>query len=68
VNLGLADVVWESELTPERLAGAIDRAWRARSAARPVVALDGAARTADLVAALAITVAPELGPDPEIAR
>jgi predicted glycosyltransferase len=68
VNLGLAEVVWESELTPERLAGAIDRAWGARSAARPVVALDGAVRTADLVAALAMTMAPEPGPDPETVR
>jgi predicted glycosyltransferase len=67
VNLGLAEVVWESELTPQRLAGAIDRAWRARSAARPAVALDGAARTAELVAACAAAV-PGLGPGPEIAR
>ena len=68
VNLGLAEVVWESELTPQRLAGAIDRAWRARSAARPALALDGAARTADLVAACATAAVPGLGPGPEIAR
>jgi predicted glycosyltransferase len=67
VNLGLAEVVWESELTPERLAGAIDRAWRTRSAARPALALDGAARTAELVADCAAAV-PGLGPGPEIAR
>ena len=62
VNLGLAEVVWESELTPRTLAGAIDRAWHARSAPRPTLALDGAARTADLVAALAATAAPAPGP------
>src|SRR5690606_14814613 len=62
VNLGLAEVVWESELTPRTLAGAIDRAWHARSAPRPTLALDGAARTADLVATLAATAAPAPGP------
>jgi predicted glycosyltransferase len=67
VNLGLAEVVWESELTPQRLAGAIDRAWGARSAARPALALDGAARTAELVAGLATTAPSGLGPGPEIA-
>lgn len=59
VDLGLAEVVWESELTPRNLAGAVDRAWRARSRPRPALALDGAARTADLVAELAAAPAPE---------
>jgi predicted glycosyltransferase len=66
--LGLAAVVWESELTPRRLAGAIDRAWRARTAGRPALALDGAARTADLVADLARAAPPDLGAGPEVAR
>jgi predicted glycosyltransferase len=66
--LGLAAVVWESELTPRRLAGAIDRAWRARTAGRPALALDGAARTADLVAGLARASPPDLGAGPEVAR
>src|ERR687892_623450 len=60
VKLGLAEVVWESELTPRTLAGAIDRACQSRSARRPVFALDGAARSADLVTALAATPAPDL--------
>jgi predicted glycosyltransferase len=68
VNLGLAEVVWESELTPWSLAGAIDRAWRGRTAGRPTLALDGAARTADLVAALARALPPGLGAGPEVSR
>jgi predicted glycosyltransferase len=68
VYLGLAAVVWESELTPRRLAGAIDRAWRARTAGRPALALDGAARTADLVAGFARASPPDLGAGPEVAR
>jgi predicted glycosyltransferase len=68
VNLGLAEVVWESELTPRTLAGAIDRVWRARSVRMPGFALDGAARTADLVTALAAEPAPELTVAPEIVR
>jgi predicted glycosyltransferase len=67
VKLGLAEVVWESELTPQTLAGAIDRAWRARSGQAPAFALDGAARTADLVTALAATPAPDLTAAPESA-
>jgi predicted glycosyltransferase len=65
VNLGLAEVVWESELTPRTLAGAIDRAWRARPVPRPVFRLDGAERTADLVAALAAMPAPDPMAAPE---
>ena len=68
VKLGLAEVVWESELTPRTLAGAIDRACQSRSARRPVFALDGAARTAELVTALAATPAPDLTTAPEIVR
>jgi predicted glycosyltransferase len=68
VYLGLAEVVWESELTPRSLAGAIDRAWRARPAGRPALALDGAARTADLVAALASASPPDAAAGPEVAR
>jgi predicted glycosyltransferase len=68
VNLGLAEVVWESELTPGTLAGAIDRAWRNRPHRAPAVALDGAARTADLVAALAATPPPDLTTAPESVR
>jgi predicted glycosyltransferase len=67
VKLGLAEVVWESELTPQTLAGAIDRAWRARPGQAPGFALDGAARTADLVTALAATPAPDLAAAPESA-
>jgi predicted glycosyltransferase len=68
VNLGLAEVVWESELTPRTLAGAIDRAWRARRGRAPALALDGAARTADLVTTLAATPAPDLAVTPETLR
>ena len=68
VNLGLAEAVWESELTPRALAGAIDRARRARPGGRPAFALDGAGRTADLVAALAATPAPDLTAAPESVR
>src|SRR5918996_584374 len=68
VKLGLAEVVWESELTPRTLAGAIDRACQSRSARRPVFALDGAARSAELVTALAATPAPDLTTAPEIVR
>jgi predicted glycosyltransferase len=68
VKLGLAEVVWESELTPETLAGAIDRAWRRRPHRAPGVALDGATRTAELVAALAATPPPDLTTAPETVR
>jgi predicted glycosyltransferase len=66
VDLGLAEAVWESELMPRTLAGAIDRAWRVRFARRPAFALDGAARSADLVAALAGMAPPEPAAGPEI--
>ena len=68
VKLGLAEVVWESGLTPRTLAGAIDRAWRSRPDQALAVALDGAARTADLVSALAATLPPDLTTAPESVR
>ena len=68
VKRGLAEVVWESELTPRALAGAIDRARRATPVGRPAFVLDGAGRTADLVAALAATPAPDLTAAPESVR
>jgi predicted glycosyltransferase len=58
LELGLAEAVWESGLTPRRLASAIDRAARPRSSEWPALALDGGARTARLVAACAATSAP----------
>ena len=67
VDLGFAEVVWESELTPQALAGAIDRAWRTRPGRRPELRLDGAARSADLVAALAATRRP-IRPPLRVAR
>jgi predicted glycosyltransferase len=61
VKLGLAEAVWESELSPQTLASAVDRARRSRSVRTRGLALDGAARTADLVAALAAAPgAPEI--------
>jgi predicted glycosyltransferase len=68
VDLGFAEVVWESELTPQALAGAVDRAWRTRPVRRPELRLDGAARSADLVAALAATPVPDPIAAPEVAR
>jgi predicted glycosyltransferase len=68
VQLDLAEVVWESELTPRTLAGAIDRAWRARPVRAPAIRLDGAEHSADLVARLAATPAPDLTPAPETVR
>jgi predicted glycosyltransferase len=68
VQLGFAEVVWESELTPQALAGAIDRAWRTQPALRPALRLDGAARSAELVAAIAATPAPDPTAAPEVAR
>jgi predicted glycosyltransferase len=68
VDLGLAEAVWESGLTPQTLAGAIDRAWRSRRIRRPALALDGAARAADLVSALAASPAPDLPDAPETPR
>jgi predicted glycosyltransferase len=67
VQLGFAEVVWESELTPQALAGAIDRAWRTRPVRMPGLRLDGAARSADLVAALAAMPAPDRTAAPEAA-
>jgi predicted glycosyltransferase len=68
VKLGLAEVVWESELTPRALAGAIDRAWRVRRVRGLALALDGAARTADLVTTLAALPTPDLAVTPETLR
>jgi predicted glycosyltransferase len=67
VELGLAEAVWESGLTPRRLASAIDRAARPRLSEWPVFALDGGAQTARLVAAWAATSAPEDAGCPEVA-
>jgi predicted glycosyltransferase len=66
VKLGLAEVVWESELTPPRLAGAIDRASRRRGHRWPDLALDGATRTAALVAGCLAAPAPEPASGPEV--
>jgi predicted glycosyltransferase len=55
VQLGLAEVVWESELTPQVLAGAIDQAIQRRPEPWPSLALDGAAQTARLIAEWAAT-------------
>ncbi len=57
-SLGLAEAVWESELTASSLARAIDAAYRRPVAAGPgleraALNLDGAAATARLVMALA---------------
>jgi predicted glycosyltransferase len=65
VQLGLAEVVWESGLTPQRLAGAVDRAFRRLPGAWPDVALDGGLRTARLVARWAAAPAPREGAGPE---
>ena len=66
VKLGLAQVVWESDLTPHRLAGAIDRASRRRAHRWPTLALDGATRTAGLVAGCMAAPAPEPAARPEV--
>jgi predicted glycosyltransferase len=66
VELGLAEAVWESELTPRMLAGAIDRASRRRLHEWPALALDGSARTARLVARCAAAPAPESSAGPEV--
>jgi predicted glycosyltransferase len=65
VQLGLAEVVWESGLTPQRLAGAVDRAFGRLPGAWPDVALDGGLRTARLVARWAAAPAPREGAGPE---
>jgi predicted glycosyltransferase len=61
VELDLAEVIREIELSPQTLARAVDRAWRARPVRTTGFALDGAGRAADLVAALA-----SLGPRPDL--
>jgi predicted glycosyltransferase len=66
VKLGLAEAVWESELSPQTLASAVDRARRSRSVRTRGLALDGAARTAGLVAALATAPGAGLAAAPEI--
>jgi predicted glycosyltransferase len=55
---GLAEVVWESELTPSTLARAIDQAADRPAAALRPLDLDGAAASARLIAALAAQAAP----------
>lgn len=55
---GLAEVVWESELTPSTLAQAIDRAANRRAAEASALDLDGAATSARLIAELAGSAAP----------
>jgi predicted glycosyltransferase len=52
-RLGLAEVIGESELSPPALAGAVDRALDAPRPAAHAFALDGAERSADLIARLA---------------
>jgi predicted glycosyltransferase len=68
LELGLAEVVWESGLTPRRLASAIDRASRPRSSEWPALALDGGARAARLVASYAARSAPQDFGPPEVPR
>jgi predicted glycosyltransferase len=65
VQLGLAEVVWESDLTPQRLAAAIDRACQRSMDRWPSLALDGAAETARRVAEW-VAVPPEAS-DREVA-
>lgn len=55
---GLAEVVWESELTPSTLARAIDQAAGRPAAGGLPLDLDGAATSARLIAALAAQAAP----------
>ncbi len=52
-SLGLAETVWEAELTPSNLARAIDRAVSQPAAGRLALDLEGAGRSARLIAALA---------------
>ena len=56
--LGLAETVWESELTPSSLARAIDRAASSPREGRPALDLDGAATSARLVTDVAAREAP----------
>ncbi|MGH6898596.1 MAG: glycosyltransferase family protein [Geminicoccaceae bacterium] len=67
VELGLAEAVWESGLTPRRLAGAIDRACQRRPSEWPALALNGAERTARLVADWATASAAQDIARPEVA-
>jgi predicted glycosyltransferase len=55
---GLAEIVWESELTPSSLAQAIDGVMSRAATHRPPLDLAGAATSARLVAALAGQAAP----------
>jgi predicted glycosyltransferase len=57
-KLGLAEIVWESELTPSSLARAIDRVASSPPEVRPALDLDGAATSARLLAELAAREAP----------
>jgi predicted glycosyltransferase len=57
-RLGLAEIVWESELTPSSLARAIDRVASSPPEGRPALDLDGAATSARLLAELAARAAP----------
>ncbi len=58
MSLGLAETVWGAELTPDSLARAIDRAASAPLRRRPALDLEGAARSARLIATLAARPAP----------
>jgi predicted glycosyltransferase len=58
-GLGLAEVVWESELSSRRLARAIDRALECAAERTMPLDLNGAPASARLVAALAGRAAPE---------
>jgi predicted glycosyltransferase len=57
-RLGLAEIVWESELTPSSLARAIDRVASCPPEGRRALDLDGAATSARLLAELAAREAP----------
>jgi predicted glycosyltransferase len=57
-RLGLAEIVWESELTASSLARAIDRVASSPPVGRLALDLDGAATSARLLAELAARAAP----------
>ncbi|HSA81751.1 MAG TPA: glycosyltransferase [Geminicoccaceae bacterium] len=57
-RLGLAEIVWESELTPSSLARAIDRVASSPPEGRLALDLEGAATSARLLAELAARAAP----------
>jgi predicted glycosyltransferase len=57
-RLGLAEIVWESDLTPSSLARAIDRVASRPPEGRPALDLAGAATSARLLAELAAREAP----------